>query len=288
MHLIQQGEGQTVEFKKTFSAEDKAIRTLCAFANADGGTVFFGVRDDGQAVGVSLGANTRENFANKLKAHSSPLLRPQVDILTVGSQTIVAATVAKAAKGEVFAAFYEFAIRVDRTNQAMSPDEVRRRLLEGKTDSSEERGPPTFEVRRQALRRLETEFEPKMVIGHVSGDQIATLEWRFRGPRFVMDWRQASGSALSRTHFIARFDLSQPPREDDEVGLDEMGFEIRFHWRDRWRHELHRWPLTRREHSGPPPKVLWDTGDEILPPLYFDEADESEPAGRGDRPAHQW
>ncbi|MDI6857184.1 MAG: hypothetical protein QME71_02590 [Dehalococcoidia bacterium] len=47
-----------------------------------------------------------------------------------------------------------------------------------------------------------------------------------------------------------------------------MGFEIRFRWRDCWRHELHRWPLTRKVL---PHKVLWDIGDEILPPLYFDE-----------------
>jgi len=46
-----------------------------------------------------------------------------------------------------------------------------------------------------------------------------------------------------------------------------MGFEIRFHWGGKQRHELHRWPMTRREVNGR--KVLWDAGA----PLQTDEWD---------------
>lgn len=271
LHLIRQGEGQRVEFKESFSAEDKAIETLAAFANAEGGTVFFGVRNDGRIVGVSLGANTREKFSSKLRVHTSPLPGAQTEPLSFSSQIIVAVTVEKAARGEVFAAFDRFRIRVDKTNQNMSAEEIRARLVQGQSDWSEERDRPNFEVSRRALKGLEAEFEPMMAVQHVSGDRIARLEWRFRGPRFAMEWRQASGSALDRTHFVARFDLSQPPLEDDKVGLNEMGFEIRFHWRGRSRSELHRWTMTRQEFPAPR-RVHWDIGEEILPPLYFDDS----------------
>ncbi len=68
--LISQGEGQRVEFKETFAETNKAIESLCAFANSRGGTVLFGVRDTGQVVGVSLGRNTLTGFANNLRRNT--------------------------------------------------------------------------------------------------------------------------------------------------------------------------------------------------------------------------
>lgn len=62
--IINNGEGQRTEFKKSFAEEDEAIRTLCAFANAEGGTVYFGITDEGRITGVDLGRNPIENFAN--------------------------------------------------------------------------------------------------------------------------------------------------------------------------------------------------------------------------------
>ena len=44
---IARGEGQNIEFKQSFAEKKEAIESLCAFANAEGGTVFLGIRDDG-------------------------------------------------------------------------------------------------------------------------------------------------------------------------------------------------------------------------------------------------
>jgi len=62
--ITRRGEGQHTEFKKSLSADNEAIKSLCAFANADGGTVFFGITNNGEYLGISLGNNTLENFAN--------------------------------------------------------------------------------------------------------------------------------------------------------------------------------------------------------------------------------
>lgn len=56
---IQNGENQTVEFKswiKTNSMKERinlAVEELIAFANADGGTIYFGIEDDGEVTGCS-------------------------------------------------------------------------------------------------------------------------------------------------------------------------------------------------------------------------------------------
>jgi predicted HTH transcriptional regulator len=50
---IPKAESKTVEFKTAFNQD--AIVSLVAFANAVGGSVYVGVRDDGNVTGVSLG-----------------------------------------------------------------------------------------------------------------------------------------------------------------------------------------------------------------------------------------
>lgn len=53
MNLIRQGEGLTVEFKKSTTDITKAVYdTVCSFSNRDGGHIFFGVKDDGTILGV--------------------------------------------------------------------------------------------------------------------------------------------------------------------------------------------------------------------------------------------
>lgn len=50
--LIEEGEGFELEFKRKVSSPEKIAKTICAFANTKGGTMLFGVDDDGSLVGV--------------------------------------------------------------------------------------------------------------------------------------------------------------------------------------------------------------------------------------------
>ena len=43
-------ESQTVEFKESW--RDEFLKTVCAFANTDGGTLYIGINDQGEVVGV--------------------------------------------------------------------------------------------------------------------------------------------------------------------------------------------------------------------------------------------
>lgn len=49
---ILEGEGVTLDFKKTITNNEKIAKTLVAFANNKGGSLFIGVADDGQIKGV--------------------------------------------------------------------------------------------------------------------------------------------------------------------------------------------------------------------------------------------
>ncbi|MGA9347186.1 MAG: ATP-binding protein [Anaerolineae bacterium] len=79
LHLIAQGEGQRLEFKRSLAELEDAVGTTAAFANAEGDTLLFGVRADGTLIGVSLGANTREQVVNIIVDNTDPPLYPQVE-----------------------------------------------------------------------------------------------------------------------------------------------------------------------------------------------------------------
>lgn len=58
-------EDQHTELKRLW--KDEYLREICAFANADGGTLYVGVEDDGTIVGVNNVSYILENLPNKIK-----------------------------------------------------------------------------------------------------------------------------------------------------------------------------------------------------------------------------
>ncbi len=50
--LIEQGEHQQLDFKLEVNDSKKIARTLCAFANTDGGRLLIGVKDNGVVAGI--------------------------------------------------------------------------------------------------------------------------------------------------------------------------------------------------------------------------------------------
>lgn len=69
-----QRESQTVEFKASLGRQKEAIQTMVAFANRDGGWLFFGVTDDGTRKGVQMGRKTLEDLAAAIRDHTYPSL----------------------------------------------------------------------------------------------------------------------------------------------------------------------------------------------------------------------
>jgi len=63
--LIREGEGLSVEFKERYTP--RIDEDIVAFANAKGGTLLLGVRDDGTVIG--------ERLTNDLKARINSLTR---------------------------------------------------------------------------------------------------------------------------------------------------------------------------------------------------------------------
>lgn len=57
-------ESQIIEFKEAW--RDEYLKTVCAFANTDGGTFYIGVDDRGEVVGVDNVKKLMEDLPNKV------------------------------------------------------------------------------------------------------------------------------------------------------------------------------------------------------------------------------
>ena len=121
---MQLKESEKIELKASFSEWKEAIISLCAFANKKGGKVVIGMDDDGIATGIQIGKNTIEDFANKIKNHTDPILYPSMNVKTFGLGEIVEIEVSESDNKPVFA-FERAYVRVGKTNQKMSQTEVR-------------------------------------------------------------------------------------------------------------------------------------------------------------------
>jgi len=163
--LISSGEGQSTEFKKSFAEQNAAIESLCAFSHSRGGVVLFGVKDTGDVVGVTIGQNTLEGFANEVRQNTSPPLAPELDVVLVDGKTIVIAEVGASPQSQLRYAFGRPFMRVGRSTHVMSPEEQRQRLSAAAMAPA-----PVLHVRLNSTSRQEDAFSPELSIEHVSGD----------------------------------------------------------------------------------------------------------------------
>jgi len=125
-NLLAQGEGQTIEFKKSFSEE--VIESIGALANAQGGYVLIGVEDKGTLSGVSIGKKTLEGWANSIQDATDPRIQPAITIIEDKTKKVVAIKV-QSSTGFPVSVKGRYLKRVGRTNQRMSHEEIMQRLL---------------------------------------------------------------------------------------------------------------------------------------------------------------
>ncbi|MGB2771761.1 MAG: helix-turn-helix domain-containing protein [Anaerolineae bacterium] len=156
--LIAQGEGQRVEFKRSLAELETGARSVTAMANADGGIVLFGVRDDGTISGVEMGAQTKERVVQAVTANTDPTLYPSVEVGKLGEQILILVTVPESQD---------------------KPHLVQGRAYKrvGAADVQMSRG----EYERLLLQRQQVEFDHQLVKGATHADlDEARLEWYIR------------------------------------------------------------------------------------------------------------
>ena len=126
---LKEGESQTLEFKKTLAETREIVETICALANAKGGTVFIGVDDSGNVLGVDLGRRSIEEIALEVARNTDPKIFPEVAIQEVDGKKVIVIKVSERADKPVFA-FGTAYKRVGKVNLKMDREEILKSLKE--------------------------------------------------------------------------------------------------------------------------------------------------------------
>ena len=82
--LISKGESDSLEFKKTTGQRSQAAKTVCAFLNNLGGSVVFGVTDNGELTGQQVTSKTLEDITFKLRQIEPPVF-PEIETIAIDS-----------------------------------------------------------------------------------------------------------------------------------------------------------------------------------------------------------
>ncbi len=100
--MIPVSESLTVEFKSDRKrlSDAELVEALVCLANTEGGELWLGVEDDGQATGLHADHMVLSGLAGMVAARTSPALQVRVEALQVGGVPVAKITVPKA-QGEV-------------------------------------------------------------------------------------------------------------------------------------------------------------------------------------------
>jgi predicted HTH transcriptional regulator len=87
--LIFEGEGVSLDFKKTISSCEKIARTMTAFANNRGGRLLIGVADDGTIKGVKSEDEERYMITRAAHLFIKPALEPVFEEVYVDDKLVL-------------------------------------------------------------------------------------------------------------------------------------------------------------------------------------------------------
>lgn len=93
--LILQGEGATLDFKKTITNTEKIAKSLVAFANNKGGQLLIGVADDGSIKGVKSEDEERYMISKAAHQFCKPAIEPKFEEIYVDDKLVVVVTIAE-------------------------------------------------------------------------------------------------------------------------------------------------------------------------------------------------
>jgi predicted HTH transcriptional regulator len=87
--LISEGEGVSLDFKKTITSCEKIARTMVSFANNKGGRLLIGVYDDGTIKGVKSEDEERYMITRAAHLFARPALEPIFEEIYVDDKLVL-------------------------------------------------------------------------------------------------------------------------------------------------------------------------------------------------------
>jgi predicted HTH transcriptional regulator len=96
INLLEQGEGQAVEFEKGVPSADDLARELVAFSNSDGGRIIYGIDDKNKhLIGLSIDPGFADWVIQVGSSRCTPAIHPNVEIVEKNDKRMAVITVSE-------------------------------------------------------------------------------------------------------------------------------------------------------------------------------------------------
>ncbi|MEW6409825.1 MAG: helix-turn-helix domain-containing protein [Nitrospirota bacterium] len=133
-HKIEYKPSLSIEYKPSLSDIDRIIEVVCSFANAEGGIVLIGVKEEKERtkdrfVGITIGKDTIGRLINKITDKTDPPIYPNVEVIKVFGKNIVVIEVTEGRDKPYTVSGKPF-IRIGDITKQMKRSEYERMLLE--------------------------------------------------------------------------------------------------------------------------------------------------------------
>jgi len=124
-------ESQTVELKESLSQLDDALKSICAFLNHKGGSVYFGVNDKGKIIGLEVSDKTLRKISQQIHSRIKPEIAPEIKEAKEMGKSIIKVRIPEGSNKPYFLNGIAYK-RVGTEKRAIPPDELKRIILEQK------------------------------------------------------------------------------------------------------------------------------------------------------------
>lgn len=121
-------ESETLELKRSTSELKEAVVSISAMLNKHGrGEVYFGVKDDGLAIGQQLGKNTARDISRAIASHIEPKISPEIKQVKLNGKDCV--KVLFRGHEKPYYAYGRVYLRVADEDRKLSPAEIKGLIL---------------------------------------------------------------------------------------------------------------------------------------------------------------
>jgi hypothetical protein len=171
--VLASGENEFIEFKRSVPRPETFARNIAAFSNASGGTVLFGIRDDGSVTGAD--PDRVQEALGRAQISLSSVPSTAVYEIPYQGKTVVAVEVERSTSGPVLSQGAAL-MRVGSNISPITPEGVASFLPAGDISAS---GLP------QKIEQLaETISKQSRIIEDLRTEQVKANSWRRKLP----DW----------------------------------------------------------------------------------------------------
>ena len=171
-------ESEVLEFKKSTSELREGIISLCSMLNKNKyGTLYFGIKNDGEIVGQQIGVNTTSDISREIRINIKPRITPMINIIKMQDKEIIKVEVY--GESAPYSAYGRYYIRSDDEDLPMNNEQLGSYFLNRNYDYSkwerEDSGHTYEEVDEELLIRYISEGNDGGRINFIYKDIKSTL-----------------------------------------------------------------------------------------------------------------